>query len=121
MKMYDGSTCPEEHITQYKERMEIVLIPKYLKEVCLYKGLQFLNKITKKKNPFLDFQITYTFLHQKCLLFQNVLLALFHLLQLIRTYPHLLRLIHKKGIQRFLQELSQYPLQFITREVLIKK
>ncbi|KAI3742754.1 hypothetical protein L1987_60449 [Smallanthus sonchifolius] len=38
MKLYDGTTDPEEHVAQYKERMEINLIPLDLKEVCLCKG-----------------------------------------------------------------------------------
>jgi hypothetical protein len=38
MKLYDGSTDPEEHIAQYRERMEINLIPIDLKEACLCKG-----------------------------------------------------------------------------------
>ncbi|KAJ0437628.1 hypothetical protein HanHA300_Chr16g0604361 [Helianthus annuus] len=38
MKLYDGTTDPEEHIAQYRERMEINLIPEKLKEACLCKG-----------------------------------------------------------------------------------
>ena len=38
MKLYDGSTDPEEHIAQYKEMMEINPIPERLKEACLCKG-----------------------------------------------------------------------------------
>ena len=38
MKQYDGSTDPEEHVAQYRERMEINPIPERLKEACLYKG-----------------------------------------------------------------------------------
>ncbi|KAJ0667103.1 hypothetical protein HanPI659440_Chr17g0674131 [Helianthus annuus] len=38
MKLYDGSTDPEEHIAQYRERMEINPIPERLKEACLCKG-----------------------------------------------------------------------------------
>ncbi|KAJ0735658.1 putative retrotransposon gag domain-containing protein [Helianthus annuus] len=38
MKLYDGSTDPEEHITQYRERIEINPIPERLKEACLCKG-----------------------------------------------------------------------------------
>ena len=38
MKLYDGSTDPEEHVDQYRERMEINPIPTNLKEACLCKG-----------------------------------------------------------------------------------
>lgn len=38
MKQYDGTTDPEEHIAQYRERMEIIPIPADLKEACLCKG-----------------------------------------------------------------------------------
>ena len=38
MKLYDGTTDPEEHIAQYRERMEINPIPQDLKEACLCKG-----------------------------------------------------------------------------------
>jgi Retrotransposon gag protein len=38
MKLYDGSTDPEEHVAQYRERMEINPIPEHLKEACLCKG-----------------------------------------------------------------------------------
>ena len=38
MKLYDGTTDPEEHIAQYWERMEIIPIPTHLKEACLCKG-----------------------------------------------------------------------------------
>ncbi|MFS7922007.1 putative retrotransposon gag domain-containing protein [Helianthus anomalus] len=38
MKLYDGATDPEEHIAQYRERMEINPIPEKLKEACLCKG-----------------------------------------------------------------------------------
>ncbi|KAJ0861980.1 putative retrotransposon gag domain-containing protein [Helianthus annuus] len=38
MKLYDGTTDPEEHIAQYRERMEINPIPEKLKEACLCKG-----------------------------------------------------------------------------------
>ena len=38
MKLYDGTTDPEEHIAQYRERMEINPIPERLKEACLCKG-----------------------------------------------------------------------------------
>ncbi|KAK1423949.1 hypothetical protein QVD17_19260 [Tagetes erecta] len=37
MKLYDGSSDPEEHLTQYRERMEINPIPEKLKEACLGK------------------------------------------------------------------------------------
>ena len=35
MKPYDGTTDPEEHVAQYRERMKIIPIPTHLKEVCL--------------------------------------------------------------------------------------
>ena len=38
MKLYDGSTDPEEHVAQYRERMEINPIPMEIKEACLCKG-----------------------------------------------------------------------------------
>ncbi|XP_023743491.2 uncharacterized protein LOC111891665 [Lactuca sativa] len=38
MKLYDGTTDPEEHIAQYRERMEIIPIPGHLKEACICKG-----------------------------------------------------------------------------------
>ncbi|KAJ0603957.1 putative retrotransposon gag domain-containing protein [Helianthus annuus] len=38
MKLYDGSTDPEEHVAQYRERMEINPILEMLKEACLCKG-----------------------------------------------------------------------------------
>ncbi|KAJ0521635.1 putative transcription factor MYB-HB-like family [Helianthus annuus] len=38
MKLYDGTTDPEEHIAQYRERMEINPIPPELKEACLCNG-----------------------------------------------------------------------------------
>ncbi|XP_076960082.1 uncharacterized protein LOC143636350 [Bidens hawaiensis] len=38
MKTYDGTTDPEEHVAQYRERMEINPIPERLKEACLCKG-----------------------------------------------------------------------------------
>ncbi|KAL7586986.1 hypothetical protein Lser_V15G37217 [Lactuca serriola] len=38
MKLYDGTKDPEEHITQYRERMEIIPILGHLKEACLCKG-----------------------------------------------------------------------------------
>jgi hypothetical protein len=38
MKLYDGSSDPEEHVAQYRERMEINPIPDRLKEACLCKG-----------------------------------------------------------------------------------
>ena len=39
MKMYDGTTDLKEHVTRYRESMEIVLAPQHLKEGCLCKGL----------------------------------------------------------------------------------
>jgi hypothetical protein len=44
MKLYDGSTNPEEHVAQYRERMEINPISDRLKEACLCKG--FGSKLT---------------------------------------------------------------------------
>jgi hypothetical protein len=38
MKLYDGTTDPEEHVAQYRERMEINPIPLDIKEACLCKG-----------------------------------------------------------------------------------
>ena len=38
MKLFDGTIDPEEHVAQYRERMEINPIPLNLKEVCLCKG-----------------------------------------------------------------------------------
>ncbi|KAI3676095.1 hypothetical protein L1987_85694 [Smallanthus sonchifolius] len=38
MKMYDGTTDTEEHVVQYRERIEINPIPLDLKEACLCKG-----------------------------------------------------------------------------------
>ncbi|XP_076953339.1 uncharacterized protein LOC143627388 [Bidens hawaiensis] len=38
MKLYDGSTDPEEYVALYRERMEINPIPERLKEACLCKG-----------------------------------------------------------------------------------
>ena len=38
MKLHDGTTDPEEHIAQYRERMEINPILIGLKEACLCKG-----------------------------------------------------------------------------------
>ncbi|KAJ0604283.1 putative retrotransposon gag domain-containing protein [Helianthus annuus] len=38
MKLYDGTTDPEEHVAQYREIMEINPIPERLKEACLCKG-----------------------------------------------------------------------------------
>jgi hypothetical protein len=38
MKLYDGSTDHEEHIAQYRERMEINPIHANLKEACLCKS-----------------------------------------------------------------------------------
>ncbi|KAK1411207.1 hypothetical protein QVD17_37753 [Tagetes erecta] len=37
MKLYDRFSDPEEHVAQYRERMEINHIPKKLKEACLCK------------------------------------------------------------------------------------
>ncbi|KAK9050700.1 hypothetical protein SSX86_030330 [Deinandra increscens subsp. villosa] len=38
MKLYDGTTDPEEHVAHYRERMEINPIPVEIKEACLCKG-----------------------------------------------------------------------------------
>lgn len=38
MEMYDGSTDPQEHIAQYKQRMFTVPIPRELREPCMCKG-----------------------------------------------------------------------------------
>ncbi|KAK9073783.1 hypothetical protein SSX86_006377 [Deinandra increscens subsp. villosa] len=38
MKLYDGTTDPEEHVAHYRERMEINPIPAGIKEACLCKG-----------------------------------------------------------------------------------
>ncbi|KAI3796339.1 hypothetical protein L1987_39007 [Smallanthus sonchifolius] len=38
MKLYDRTTDPEEHVAQYRERMDINPIPLDLKEACLCKG-----------------------------------------------------------------------------------
>ncbi|KAD5961644.1 hypothetical protein E3N88_13117 [Mikania micrantha] len=38
MKLYDGTTDPEEHVALYRERMETNPIPPHLKEACLCKG-----------------------------------------------------------------------------------
>ncbi|KAK1406299.1 hypothetical protein QVD17_41592 [Tagetes erecta] len=38
MKLYDGSSDPEEHVAQYRDRMEINPILEKLKEACLCKG-----------------------------------------------------------------------------------
>ena len=37
MKIYDGTTEVEEHLAQYRERMEIIPIPSHLKEACMCK------------------------------------------------------------------------------------
>ncbi|XP_052622274.1 uncharacterized protein LOC128127657 [Lactuca sativa] len=41
MKPYDGNTDPEEHVTKYRETMEINPIPIDLKEACLCKGATY--------------------------------------------------------------------------------
>ncbi|XP_076912165.1 uncharacterized protein LOC143570390 [Bidens hawaiensis] len=38
IKLYDGTTNPEENVAQYRERMEINPIPVNIKEACLCKG-----------------------------------------------------------------------------------
>ncbi|KAK1413102.1 hypothetical protein QVD17_34866 [Tagetes erecta] len=38
MRLYDGTTDPEEHVAHYRERMEINPIPAGIKEACLCKG-----------------------------------------------------------------------------------
>jgi len=39
MKLYDGSSDLEEHVAQYRERMEVNPIPEKLKEACFAKVL----------------------------------------------------------------------------------
>lgn len=38
MKPYGGTMDPEEHVAQFKERMEIIPIPPHLKEACMCRG-----------------------------------------------------------------------------------
>ncbi|OVA11543.1 hypothetical protein BVC80_5069g1 [Macleaya cordata] len=38
MKLYDGTTDPDDHIAQYKQRMFTAAIPRDLREVCMCKG-----------------------------------------------------------------------------------
>ncbi|XP_076925110.1 uncharacterized protein LOC143587816 [Bidens hawaiensis] len=50
MKLYDGTTNPEEHVAQYIERMEIIPISVDLKEACLCKGFgSTLTRLTLKR------------------------------------------------------------------------
>ncbi|OVA14896.1 hypothetical protein BVC80_8953g11 [Macleaya cordata] len=38
MKLYDGTTDPDDHIAQYKQRMFTAAIPRDLREACMCKG-----------------------------------------------------------------------------------
>ncbi|PON88390.1 hypothetical protein TorRG33x02_157560 [Trema orientale] len=38
MKMFDGTTDPDDHITQYRQRIFTVAIPRDLREACMCKG-----------------------------------------------------------------------------------
>ena len=38
MKLYDGTTDPDDHIAQYKQRMFTTAIPRDLREACMCKG-----------------------------------------------------------------------------------
>ncbi|KAK9697961.1 hypothetical protein RND81_08G073100 [Saponaria officinalis] len=38
MRLYDGTTDPQDHIAQYKQRMLTIPIPRDLREVCMCKG-----------------------------------------------------------------------------------
>ena len=38
MKLYEGTTNPDDHIAQYKQRMFTTAIPRDLREVCMCKG-----------------------------------------------------------------------------------
>ena len=41
LKPYDGTTDPEEHVAQYRGRMEIIPIPTHVKEAYLFQGFSF--------------------------------------------------------------------------------
>ena len=38
MNLYDGTTDPDDHIAQYKQRMSTTTIPRDLREACVCKG-----------------------------------------------------------------------------------
>ncbi|KAH6787972.1 hypothetical protein C2S52_007524 [Perilla frutescens var. hirtella] len=38
MKLFNGTSDPDDHIAQYKQKMFIAAIPKYLREACMCKG-----------------------------------------------------------------------------------
>jgi len=38
MKLYDGSSDPQEHVAQYKQRMFTIPIPGKMREACMCKG-----------------------------------------------------------------------------------
>ncbi|KAH6772287.1 hypothetical protein C2S51_010691 [Perilla frutescens var. frutescens] len=38
MKLFNGTSDPNDHIAQYKQKMFIAAIPKYLREACMCKG-----------------------------------------------------------------------------------
>ncbi|XP_010695646.1 uncharacterized protein LOC104908250 [Beta vulgaris subsp. vulgaris] len=38
MKLYDGTTDPNDHVAQYKQRMITISIPKNMREACMCKG-----------------------------------------------------------------------------------
>ena len=38
MKLYDGTTDPDDHVSQYKQRMFTIAIPRDLREACMCKG-----------------------------------------------------------------------------------
>ena len=72
MKLYDGTTAPDDHIAQYKQRMFTTAIPRELKEACMCKGfgssligpaLQWYTNLSN--NSIWSFtQLTYTFVEQ---------------------------------------------------------
>lgn len=41
MRLYDGTTDPDDHIAQYKQRMFTMSIPLHLREACLCKGFGY--------------------------------------------------------------------------------
>lgn len=38
MRMYDGTTDPNDHVAQYKQRMMTISIPRSMREACMCKG-----------------------------------------------------------------------------------
>ncbi|KAL5738133.1 hypothetical protein ACOSP7_030894 [Xanthoceras sorbifolium] len=40
MKRYDGTTDPDDHIAQYRQRMFMAAIPSDLQEACMCKGFR---------------------------------------------------------------------------------